>query len=101
MIEIIKKHPPKKKFKLVKKYKNIKIVKKISTKIIDDFFKEFPEEKRGRKSFKSKELEIMKLIAYNDLLIKCSVANCDCIGDTKEVFKNEKLEVTASFFKKI
>ena len=101
MIDIIKKLPSRKKFKLVERYRDIKIIKKVSTKLTDDFFKEFPEEKRGRKSFKSKEKEIMTLIAYDELLGKCIKAKCDCIGNMKESLDGEKLEITASFFRKI
>ena len=67
-MDIIKKTPPKKKFNSMKRYANVKITKKISTKIIDDFFRVFPEEIRGRKSFRSKERDIMALMAYDDLI---------------------------------
>tara|TARA_B100000767_G_C19257898_1_gene326004 strand:- start:149 stop:451 length:303 start_codon:yes stop_codon:yes gene_type:complete len=99
-MEIIKNHPPKKNYKLMIKYQDIKIIKTISTEIIDDFFKSFPEEKRGRKSFKAKEKEIMTLMAYNELIKKAISVKCDCIGNIKEILKDEKLEVSASFYKK-
>ncbi|MDC0861904.1 hypothetical protein OAQ08_04845 [Alphaproteobacteria bacterium] len=99
-MEIIKNHPPKKDYKLMTKHQDVKIIKTISTKIVDDFFKSFPEEKRGRKSFKAKEKEIMTLMAYNELIKKAISVKCDCIGNIKEILKNEKLEVSASFYKK-
>ena len=56
-----KNHPSKKNYKIMPRYQNIKIIKKVSIKIVEDFFKSFPEEKRGRKNFKNKEKEIMTL----------------------------------------
>ena len=98
-MKIIKNTPPKKDYILMKRYQCVKIIKKVSTKLTDDFFKEFPEEKRGRKSFKPKEREIMALLAYNELIKKANKVKCDCIGNTKELLKNERLEVSASFYK--
>ena len=100
-MKIIKNTPPKKDYILMKRYQCVKIIKKVSTKLTDDFFKVFPEEKRGRKSFKSKEKQIMTLMAYNELIEKANKVLCDCIGNTKEILKNERLEVSASFYKKI
>ncbi len=100
-MKIIKNTPPKKDYILMKRYHCVKIIKKVSTKLTDDFFKVFPEEKRGRKSFKSKEKEIMTLMAYNELIEMGNKVMCDCIGNTKEFLKKERLEVSASFYKKI
>ena len=99
-MEIIKNHPSKKDYKIMPRYQNIKIIKKVSIKIVEDFFKSFPEEKRGRKNFKNKEKEIMTLIAYNELIKKGNTVKCDCIGNIKEKLISERLEVTASFYKK-
>jgi|TARA_B110000114_G_C15094705_1_gene400610 hypothetical protein len=99
-MELIKNSPSKKNYLLMSRYQNVKVTKKVSTEITDNFFKKFPEEKRGRKSFKSKEKEIMTLMAYDELIKKAISVKCDCIGNIKEVLKNEKLEVTASFYKK-
>jgi len=100
-MRIVKNTPPTKEYVLIKRYQCVKIVKKVSTKLTDDFFKVFPEEKRGRKSFKSKEKEIMTLMAYNELIEKAIKAKCHCIGNTNEFLKDERLEVSASFYKKI
>ena len=99
-MEIIKNYPSKKNYKLMRRYQNVKIIKKVSIKIVEDFFKSFPEEKRGRKNFKNKEKEIMSLIAYNELIKKANKVKSDCIGNIKEKLISEKLEVTASFYKK-
>ena len=100
-MKIIKDTPSKKNYILMKHYQCVKVVKIVSTKLTDDFFKVFPEEKRGHKSFKSKEKEIMTLMAYNELIKKAISVKCDCIGNIKEKLKNEKLEVIASFYSKI
>lgn len=100
-MKIMKRTPPKKNYILMKRYQNVKIIKKVSTKLTDDFFKVFPEEKRGRKSFKTKEREIMTLMAYSELINKANEVKSDCIGNTKEFLKNERLEVSASFYRKI
>ena len=44
----------------MKSYQNVEFKKKYSIKLIEKFFKEFPEEKRGRKKFKEKEIQNMK-----------------------------------------
>ena len=100
-MKIIKNNPSKKTFRLMRRYENVKIMKKVSTRIVDDFFKIFPEEKRGRKSFKSKEREIMSLIAYDELIKKGLNAKCDCIANVKEKLVKEDLTITASFYKRL
>ena len=100
-MKIIKNTPPKNKYILMKRYHCVTIIKKVSTKLTGDFFKVFPEEKRGRKSFKSKEKEIMTLMAYNELIEKAIKVECHCIGNTREFLEEERLEVSASFYKMI
>ena len=41
----------------MKRYQSVEFKKKYSIEILKTFFKEFPEEKRGRKRFKEKELQ--------------------------------------------
>ena len=46
----------------MKKYENVSFKQQYSIKIIEDFFRKFPEEKQGRKNFKNKEIQNIKLI---------------------------------------
>ena len=39
----------------MRRYENIKFIQKYTIELIDEFFKKFPEEKRGRKKFKKKK----------------------------------------------
>ena len=79
MTEIFKNTPPKSKFVVMKKYENVSFKQKYSIKIIEDFFKKFPEEKRGRKNFKDKEVLNVKLLIYGKILEKSSKIKADCI----------------------
>ncbi|MDC1315795.1 hypothetical protein N8251_00250 [Alphaproteobacteria bacterium] len=100
-MDIIKNIPSKKNYVLMKRYQNVTVIKKISIKLTEDFFKVFPEEIRGRKTFRIKEEEIMTLIAFDELLKKAIRVKCDCIGNTKEILRDNKIKVCASFYKKI
>ena len=46
----------------MQRYENIKFKQKYSIKLIEEFFKKFPEEKRGRKKFKEKEIQNTKFL---------------------------------------
>jgi len=62
LIEIFKNTPPTGKFILMKRYENVSFQQQYSIKIIEDFFQKFPEEKQGRKNFKDKEIQNVKLL---------------------------------------
>ena len=100
MIEIYRTKPPKKTFKPLAKYQNIKFKKKFSTKLINDFFKIFPEEKRGRKKFKDKEIQNVKLLIYEKIIKKGNAIKADCIGNIKEKTDPKNITITVSYFKK-
>ena len=42
----------------MKRYQSVEFKKKYSIEILKTFFKDFPEEKRGRKRFKEREIEL-------------------------------------------
>ena len=84
MIEIFKNTPPKSKFILMKRYENVSFQQKYSIKIIEDFFQKFPEEKQGRKNFKDKEIQNVKLLIYEKIIKKGDKIKADCVGNIKE-----------------
>jgi len=101
LIEIFKNTPPKSKFVIIKKYENVSFQQKYSIKIIEDFFKKFPEEKQGRKNFKDKEVLNVKLLIYGKILEKSNKIKADCIGNIKEQIYSKVIKITVSYFKKI
>ena len=100
MIEIFKNTPPKRDFFLIKKYENVSFQQKYSIKIIEDFFKKFPEERQGRKNFKDKEIHNVKLLIYSRILKKGRVIKADCIGNIKEQVSPKTIKIKVSYFKK-
>ena len=84
----------------MKKYKNISFQHQCSIKIIEDFFQKFPEEKQGRKNFKDKEIQNVKLLIYEKIIKKGYKIKADCIGNIKEKTSPEKITITVSYFKK-
>ena len=68
--------------------------------MVNDFFKEFPEEKRGRKNFKKKEIQNIKALIYEEIFQKAIQIKADCIGSIKEKVLNDKIMITVSFFRK-
>jgi hypothetical protein len=70
LIEIFKNTPPKSKFILMKNTKMFLFQQQYSIKIIEDFFQKFPEEKQGRKKFKDKEIQNVKLLIYEKIIKK-------------------------------
>ena len=84
----------------MKEYENVSFQKKYSVKIIEDFFKEFPEEKQGRKNFKNKEVQNVKLLIYGKILKKGDKIKSDCIGNIKEKISSISISITVSYFKK-
>tara|TARA_B100001027_G_scaffold207327_1_gene171659 strand:+ start:73 stop:333 length:261 start_codon:yes stop_codon:yes gene_type:complete len=84
----------------MKRYQNVEFKKKYTIKLIEKFFKEFPEEKRGRKKFKEKEIQNIKHIIYDKIFQKGTEINADCIGSIKEKVDKELITIKVSFFRK-
>ena len=83
----------------MKRYENISFQQKYSIRIITDFFQKFPEEKRGRKNFKDKEIQNVKLLIYEKIIKKGYKIKADCIGNIKEKTSKEKITIIVSYFK--
>ena len=84
----------------MQKYENIKFKQKYSIKLIEEFFKKFPEEKRGRKKFKEKEIMNKKALIYEEIFQKALKIKSICIGSIKEQVSKDIIKITVSFFKK-
>ena len=100
MIEIFKSNPPKKYYKEIKKYQNVEFKKKYSIELLERFFKDFPEEKRGRRKFRDKEIQNVKHLLYEKIFQKGISIKADCIGLIKEKVDKELITIKVSFFKK-
>ena len=100
MIEIFKNNPPKNDYILMKRYQNVEFKKKYSIKLLEQFFKEFPEEKRGRKRFKDKEIQNVIHLIYDEIFQKGIKIKADCIGLIKEKIDKELVTIKVSFYKK-
>ena len=100
MIEIFKNKPPKNYYVLMKKYQNIEFRQKFSIKLIENYFTEYPEEKRGRKKFKQKEIQNIKHLIYEKIFQKGIKIKADCIGSIKENVEKELITIKVSYFKK-
>ena len=84
----------------MKRYANICFQQEYSIKIITDFFQEFPEEKQGRKNFKDKEIQNVKLLIYEKIITKGDKIKADCIGNIREKTSPKNISITVSYFKK-
>ena len=84
----------------MKRYQNVEFKQKYTIKLIENFFKEFPEEKRGRKKFKEKEIQNIKNLIYDKILQKGIKIDAKCIGSIKEKVDKEIITIKVSFFKK-
>ena len=84
----------------MQKYENVLFQQKYSIKIIEDFFRKFPEEKQGRKNFKEKEIQNVKLLIYEKIIKKGDKVKADCIGNIKEKISRNNITITVSYFKK-
>ena len=84
----------------MKRYENISFQQKYSIKWITDFFQKFPEEKQGRKKFKDKEIQNVKLLIYEKIIKKGEKIKADCIGNIKEKTTSENITISISYFKK-
>ena len=84
----------------MKRYENVSFQHRYSIKIIKDFFREFPEEKQGRKNFKDKEIQNVKMLIYERIMMKGGKIRADCIGNIKEKTSPKIITITVSYFKK-
>lgn len=82
----------------MKKFLNITFSRKYSLDLINLFFERFPEEKRGRKKFKDKEVQNTKLLLYEEALKKANKINAKCIGHIRESVKDKIVSITISFY---
>jgi len=99
LIAIYKSKPPLKKYKPLLRYQNLEFKKKIDLNMINDFFDVFPEEKRGRKNFRSKEILNIKALLYNQIIQKGKLIHADCIGSIREKIFGDIVTIRASYFK--
>ena len=84
----------------MKRYEKFLFQQKYSIKMIEDFFRKFPEEKQGRKNFKDKEIQNVKLLIYGKILEKGNKIKADCIGNIKEKVSPTIISITVSYYKK-
>ena len=84
----------------MKKYENVSFQQNYSVEMVEDFFKKFPEEKQGRKNFKDKEIQNIKLLIYEKIIKKGHKIKADCIGIIKEKTSQKNITITVSYFKK-
>ena len=84
----------------MKRYENVSFQQKYSIELIRDFFQKFPEEKRGRKNFKDKEIQNVKLLIYEKIIKKGFKIKADCVGKIKEKTMSKNITITVSYFKK-
>ena len=100
MIDIYKNKPPKSVYLPIQRYKNIQFKQKYSIKLIKEFFKKFPEERRGRKKFREKEIQNTKILIYEKIFQKGLKIKADCVGSIKEKVDKELIIITVTYFKK-
>ena len=84
----------------MKRYEDVLFQQEYSIEIITNFFQKFPEEKRGRKNFKNKEIQNVKLIIYEKIIKKGDKIKADCIGKISEKISPTNISITVSYFKK-
>ena len=82
------------------KYKNVVFKQKYSIDLLESFLKEFPEERRGRKKFREKEIQNVKHLLYEKIFQKGIKINADCVGLIKEKVEKKNIIRSVSFFKK-
>ena len=82
------------------KYKNVVFKQKYSISILESFLKEFPEERRGRKKFREKEIQNVKHLLYEKIFQKGNKIKADCVGLIKEKVEKKNIIISVSFFKK-
>ena len=82
----------------MKKYENVSFQKKYSIKMIENFFRKFPEEKQGRKNFKDKEIQNTKIQIYDEIIKKAYKIKATCIGRIKEKTIKNLIQITVSYY---
>ena len=82
------------------KYKNVVFKQKYSIDLLESFLKEFPEERRGRKKFREKEIQNVKHLLYEKIFQKGIKIKADCVGFIKEKVEKKNIIISVSFFKK-
>jgi len=78
---------------------NMVFKKSYSIEILLKFFEQFPEEKRGRKKFKEKEIQNTKLLIYEEIIKKAFKIKATCIGRIKEKTLKNIIKITVSYYK--
>ena len=73
----------------MQRYEKIQFKQQYSIKLIEEFFKKFPEERRGRKKFREKEIQNTKILIYEKILQKGLKIKADCVGSIKEKVDRE------------
>ena len=84
----------------MKRYEKVSFQQNYSIKMLEDFFQRFPEEKQGRKNFKDKEIQNIKLLIYEKIIKKGNKIKADCIGNIKEKTSPKIITITVSYFKR-
>ena len=84
----------------MKRYQNVEFKSEYSIELLLKFFKKFPEEKRGRKKFRDKEIQNVKHLLYERIFQKGISIKADCIGLIKEKVDKELITIKVSYFKK-
>ena len=72
----------------------------IQLKLLTIFFKNFLKKNRGRKNFKDKEIQNVKLLIYEKIIKKGNIIKADCVGNIKEKTDPKNITITVSYFKK-
>lgn len=83
----------------MKRYQNINFIREFDIDIVESFFRYYPEEKRGRKKFKDKEILNQKALIYEEIFQKAIKIKADCIGSIKENVSKNIITIKVSFFK--
>ena len=81
------------------KYQNVVFKKNYSMEILMNYFNQFPEEKRGRKKFKEKEIQNTKLLIYDEIIKKGHKIKANCIGRIQENTIKNLIQITVSYYK--
>ena len=84
----------------MQRYESVQFKQKYSIKLIEKFFEKFPEERRGRKKFREKEIQNTKILIYEKILQKGLKIKADCVGSIKEKVDKEFIIITVTYFKK-
>ena len=71
----------------MKRYQNINFIREFDIDIVESFFRNYPEEKRGRKKFKEKEILNQKALIYEEIFQKAIKIKADCIGSIKKMYQ--------------